>query len=152
MPQRLVTSLTVARPRDEVFAFFADAGNLQAITPPELRFEILTPQPIDMTAGTLIDYRLRLFGLPFSWRTLISRWEPPNCFVDEQLRGPYRSWVHTHSFVAVDGGTEIRDEVVYRLPLAPLGELARLPVGRQLERIFAYRRRVLERIFAEENS
>lgn len=144
----LERSLIVDRPRDEVFRFFADAGNLETLTPSELRFQILTPRPISMAQGTLIDYRLRLFGVPFNWRTLISSWEPPDCFVDEQLRGPYRSWVHTHVFREVAGGTEILDRVVYQLPLPWLGPLAHRPVGRQLERIFNYRQQVLERIFA----
>jgi ligand-binding SRPBCC domain-containing protein len=136
----------VPRPRDEVFAFFAAAGNLERITPPELRFRILTPLPVRMAAGTLIDYRLRLFGLPFRWRTRISRWDPPLAFVDEQLSGPYREWVHTHAFHEVEGGTRVSDEVRWRLPFFPLGEVAYPVVRLQLRRIFAYRGRRLREL------
>lgn len=130
----------VRRPRDEVFGFFAAAENLERLTPPELGFQIVTPTPIAMGVGSLIDYRLRLFGIPFSWRTRISRWDPPTLFTDEQLKGPYRLWVHTHTFADHPDGTLVRDEVRYRLPLFPLGELAYPIVRLQLRRIFAYRR------------
>jgi ligand-binding SRPBCC domain-containing protein len=142
----LRTELMLPRPRAEVFSFFAAAENLERITPPELRFSILTASPVRMGAGALIDYRLQLLGVPFSWRTRITEWRPPYLFTDEQQRGPYRSWVHTHSFEVVPGGTLVRDVVRYRLPLFPLGELA-LPVVRaQLARIFGYRRRQLLRL------
>ncbi|MBP1620165.1 MAG: Polyketide cyclase / dehydrase and lipid transport [Acidobacteria bacterium] len=126
------------RPLEEVFAFFADAGNLEAITPPWLGFEVLTPRPIAMRPGTLIDYRLRLRGVPLRWRTEISVWQPPHRFVDEQRRGPYREWVHEHTFTAVDGGTLVRDRVRYRVPGGWL--VHELFVRRDVERIFDYRR------------
>lgn len=134
-------------PRHRVFAFFADAANLESITPPWLNFGILTPLPIAMHAGTLIDYRLRMRGLPMRWRTLISAWEPPVRFVDEQLRGPYRQWIHTHTFEEQAGGTLCRDRVEYAVPGGAL--INRLFVRREVEAIFAYRRRALQRIFPE---
>ncbi|MGE3275157.1 MAG: SRPBCC family protein [Vicinamibacterales bacterium] len=135
--RRLTTALHVPRPLDEVFPFFADAGNLQRITPPWLDFEIVTPRPIPMHAGALIDYRLRLGGLPMRWRTIIEVWDPPTGFVDLQLRGPYLLWRHTHTFEAVEGGTVCRDQVDYRV----LGgyPVERLFVRPQLTRIFTHR-------------
>jgi ligand-binding SRPBCC domain-containing protein len=126
---------------DAVFSFFADAGNLEAITPRWLAFEIVTPRPIAMGAGTLIEYRLRLHGLPISWLTRIEAWEPGVRFVDAQLRGPYALWHHTHEFLPAGGGTLMRDTVRYALPFGPFGALAhRLFVRRDLDRIFDYRR------------
>jgi ligand-binding SRPBCC domain-containing protein len=127
---------------DEVFGFFADAGNLEAITPPWLAFSIVTPQPIEMRVGALIEYRLRLHGLPVSWLTRIDVWDPGRRFVDVQLTGPYRLWHHTHEFEPLgEDATLMRDTVRWALPLGPLGEVARRAfVQRDLDRIFAFRR------------
>ena len=134
----------VARSRDDVFSFFAEPANLQALTPPWLHFEILAPAPIGMRAGALIAYRLRLHGLPLRWLTRIEAFEPPLGFVDVQLRGPYRVWHHTHTFEPAGGGTRVRDRVRYALPLPPLGDLAGAPlVRRDLERVFAFRRQAI---------
>jgi len=137
----LAVEQLVRRPRGDVFAFFSEARNLEAITPAFLRFRILTPPPIEMREGTLIDYRLSLFGVPFAWRTRIEVWQPDRRFVDVQLEGPYRSWRHTHEFSDAPGGTLVRDTVEYQLPLGPLGDLAHaLFVRRALRRIFDHRR------------
>jgi ligand-binding SRPBCC domain-containing protein len=124
----------------EVFALFADPRNLEAITPPLLRFEVVTPGEIDMRVGALIAYRLRLHGVPVSWLTSIQAWEPPHRFVDVQVRGPYRLWHHTHELEPLADGTLMRDTVRYSIGFGALGELARRAVvARDLDAIFAYR-------------
>ncbi|MHC4225237.1 MAG: SRPBCC family protein [Planctomycetota bacterium] len=136
------------RPREEVFPFFTDIRHLGDLTPDFLHFRILTPLPLELKAGACIDYRLRLFGIPFHWTTRIETFEPGVRFSDSQVRGPYRSWLHTHEFRDLDGGTLMRDRVDYELPLGPLGGLAhKLWVRRSVERIFDHRQEVLERKF-----
>ncbi|MDX1578982.1 MAG: SRPBCC family protein [Gemmatimonadota bacterium] len=140
-------SQTVPFPRDRVFSFFSDARNLERLTPPVLRFRVLTPEPIEMKAGTIIDYRLRLRGLPLRWRSEITVWEPPHRFADVQRRGPYRKWEHTHAFREVPGGTVIEDRVEYAVPGGRLVD--RLFVRPDVERIFAYRQDAIERLLAD---
>lgn len=130
------------RPIDEVFDFFADAFRLEDITPPWLHFHVVTPKPIAMSPGTLIDYKLRLHGLPVRWRTEISEWSPPRRFVDRQLVGPYRLWHHLHEFEERDGGTLVKDTVDYKVPGGPL--VHGLLVRRDLETIFRYRHERLQ--------
>ena len=138
----------VPRPRSEVFPFFADAANLERLTPSSLGFTILTPQPIAMHPGTLIDYRIKLNGIPMAWRTRIEAFEPGERFIDVQLKGPYKLWRHTHTFRDVPGGTELGDRVEYALPFGPLGKLVhRLFVRRQLKAIFDHRAQVMRDLF-----
>jgi len=143
---RLQREQLLPRRIDEVIAFFAEARNLERITPPWLVFRVLTPDPIEMRVGTLIDYRLRVHGIPLSWTTRIEQWDPGVGFVDRQIAGPYRLWHHRHTFHAQGAGTVVSDVVDYALPFGPLGELAhRLLVRRDLERIFAHRHAVAAR-------
>jgi len=136
----------VSRPREAVFPFFADAGNLQQLTPPWLNFAIRTPQPIAMHVGALIEYRISLHGIPMSWLTEISAYEPPAMFVDRQVRGPYRTWIHTHQFRAERGGTLLLDHVEFDMRGATLlGPLIR----RDLRKIFTYRHEALLRQFEQ---
>ena len=144
---RLERTQRVSRPRESVFAFFADASNLEAITPPFLRFRILTPTPVGMRTGTRIEYALSLFGFPLRWRSRISEWEPGVRFVDEQEAGPYSVWRHTHEFEPEGQSTRVHDIVDYSLPLGPIGSLAHvLFVERTLGRIFDFRRDAIRRL------
>ncbi|MCG3176644.1 MAG: hypothetical protein MOGMAGMI_01602 [Candidatus Omnitrophica bacterium] len=146
---QLERAQTVPASLERVFAFFKRPENLERLTPSGLGFRILTPRPIVMREGALIDYTIRLSGLPVRWTTLITRYEPPLRFVDEQLRGPYAYWHHTHEFREVAGGTEVSDRVVYALPLGALGGLLhRLYVRQELERIFGYRAEAIRSAFA----
>ncbi len=143
----------IPRSRSEVFAFFSDAFNLERITPPFLRFRILTPPPIKMAAGTVIEYRLRLFGTPIFWRTLIESWRPEESFVDSQTKGPYSLWRHTHLFEEISPGqTLMRDTVEYALPFGLAGRLAHsLFVRRWLDEIFDYRARMTSWLLGTED-
>ena len=143
---KLETELWLPRRRDEVFRFFAAAFNLETLTPPWLKFEVLTPRPIEMRVGLRIDYRLRLRGLPLRWQSEIAAWEPPGRFVDEQRRGPYRAWIHEHAFEERDGGTLARDVVRYAVIGGRL--INTLFVRRDVEKIFRFRREKLQELFA----
>ncbi|NNF00720.1 MAG: SRPBCC family protein [Pyrinomonadaceae bacterium] len=137
-------NLSIDLPRERVFSFFADAGNLESITPPELNFRITTPQPIEISKGTRIDYKLKIRGIPITWQTLISEWDPPFSFIDESLKSPYKQWIHQHIFLENEsGGTDIEDIVRYRLPFEPLGDIAHWLVRRELDRIFDYREKAV---------
>ncbi len=137
----------IRRPLAEVFAFFSDAANLERITPAFVGFQILTPRPIKIQSGTLIDYKIRLCGVPLKWRTRIEDFQPPFRFTDTQLRGPYQLWHHTHEFQEVSEGTLMIDRVRYQIPLGPLGRAAHaIFVRRTLGRIFDFRYRAIERL------
>ena len=139
----------VKHPRDRVFSFFSQAQNLEKITPPFLNFHVITPGPIEMRAGALIEYKLRIRGLPVGWTTKITRWNPPFEFADVQLKEPYKVWDHTHKFIEENGGTRMIDEVKYELPFGLLGDLAHaLMVRRDVEQIFAYRNKIIAELFA----
>ncbi len=150
---RLERTQRIQRPLDAVFAFFADATNLEAITPRFLRFRIASPTPVEMRAGARIDYAMSLFGMPVRWRTRITEWEPGVRFVDEQEAGPYAVWRHTHEFEPQGEATLVRDVVDYAVPLGPLGALAHLLfVRRTLGRIFDFRRDVTGRLLDDGGS
>lgn len=146
--RRFEAEIWLPLPPEELFPFFADAANLDSITPSWLHFHVVTPGPIEMKEGALIDYKLRVRGLPMRWRTLIQEWQPPHRFVDSQLRGPYRQWIHQHIFEPQNGGTLARDVVDYAVPLDFLTH--RLFVRRDIERIFAHRMQSLRAMFGAE--
>ncbi len=142
------TQGTIKRPLTEVFAFFSNAHNLAEITPPELHLNILTPAPIEMSVGTLIDYQLKLHGIPIRWQTEITEWNPPHGFKDVQRRGPYRLWHHTHTFSETEDGIIVNDLVEYAVWGNQL--VNRFFVRPDLEKIFSYRSRQLEKIFLQD--
>jgi ligand-binding SRPBCC domain-containing protein len=143
----LKTEHFVSRKRPEVFEFFSCPENLALLTPGSMDFRILTPLPVSMHEGTLIDYTIRVAGLPIRWTTLITVFQPPLSFVDVQLRGPYSFWHHTHSFHEHHGGTLMIDEVRYQLPFGPLGDIAyAIAVRKKLDSIFQYRSRMVDKL------
>ena len=142
----LHTEQKIEKSQDELFRFFSDAHNLAKITPPWLNFQMLTPAPIEMQVGTLIDYRLKLRGIPLRWQSEITVWNPPYLFVDEQRRGPYRRWIHRHTFVPVPDGTLIKDEVEYAVLGGSL--VQKFFVAPDIEKIFAYRSTKLKELVA----
>jgi len=143
--RQLKSELWLPQPVARIFPFFADAANLEVLTPPWLKFQIVSLRPLEMHVGTLIDYRLRVRGLPMRWQSEITAWEPPHRFVDEQRRGPYRLWRHEHEFVERDGGTVVRDNVDYAIPFDLITH--RLFVQPDIERIFAFREQKMRELF-----
>ncbi|NNE07843.1 MAG: SRPBCC family protein [Gemmatimonadetes bacterium] len=141
----LKTEQLIPLPLDEVFAFFADASNLSRITPPWLDFRIVSETPVRMEEGRLIDYRLKVHGFPLRWQSEITVWDPPHRFVDEQRKGPYKVWHHTHRFEKAGNGTRVIDEVRYDVPGGAL--IHKLIVKRDIAKIFEYRVRALEELF-----
>ena len=140
----------VKKSLEEVFHFFSRPENLARITPSDMGFNILTPSPITMRNGTVIDYTIRIFGFNIHWRTLITAYDPPHGFTDEQLKGPYSYWHHRHQFEKTENGIRIYDKVTYSLPFGYLGRLVHfLFVRRKLEYIFNYRSKVIKEIFAQ---
>lgn len=139
--------LWLPRPIHEVFDFFSDAGNLEILTPPWLKFQILTPRPIEMRVGALIDYRLRVHGIPLRWRSEITGWKPPHRFVDEQRRGPYRLWHHQHTFEPRGTGTLCWDIVKYAVFFDTL--IHRFFIRPDIEKIFNFRQRKMRELFPE---
>lgn len=150
---RLERTQFIPCPREQVFGFFSDARNLERITPEFLQFHVLNDGDTPVHEGMLIDYTLKLFGMPFRWQSRIEAFEPGRRFVDVQLRGPYRRWRHLHEFTDVPGGTEMRDCVDYELPLGRLGQLAHaFFVQRTLGKIFDFRQQEIARRFAKPSS
>ncbi|MDF3127851.1 SRPBCC family protein [Kiritimatiellaeota bacterium B1221] len=141
----LHTSQWLPRPIEEIFEFFSRPENLQRLTPKQLQFEILTPSPIEMKAGAQIDYKLKVHGIPLQWRSLISNYHPPHSFTDEQLKGPYKTWIHSHRFFTDGEGTRVEDHVTFSVPGGRLVE--KLIVQKDLASIFSHRHKVLNEIF-----
>ncbi len=147
------SSQWIQRPVEEVFAFFSSEKNLERLTPPWLNFHVVGKSTPEIEAGTLIDYRLKISGVPVKWRTRIESWIPGKSFVDNQLSGPYRKWHHTHTFESENGGTRMKDRVVFQLPLGIVGNFfAAWKVKRQVREIFDFRRAEIERIFGQGKS
>ena len=142
----LAVTQIVPRPLDQVFAFFAEPANLARITPPRMGFALMAPSQPVMAQGLLLRYRIHPFGMPLTWVSEITVYDPPHRFVDVQRKGPYASWHHEHSFRAIDGGTEVLDTVTYRLPFGLLGAIAHGLVRRELNAIFAYREVAIQQI------
>jgi ligand-binding SRPBCC domain-containing protein len=144
-------SMTLPLPLEQVFSFFAQAENLEHITPPEMHFQYLTPLPIVIRQDALVEYRIRLYGIPMKWQTRIALWDPPHAFIDEQLKGPYALWRHQHLFYEDGkGNTMIDDQVTYALPLSPFGDIIHPIIRMQIERIFNYRQEITRQILLKE--
>lgn len=148
----LTTETIIPASRDAVFEFFSDAANLARLTPSSLHFRIRTPSPIAMREGTVIDYTIRLRGVPMRWKTVIRRWNPPYEFIDEQSRGPYRTWIHRHRFEVIDRETtRMKDHVRFAIRFAPFGELALPWIRGEVRRIFDFRTAAIREIFQSDS-
>ena len=146
---RLNKSQFIRKPIDEVFSFFSNPENLEKLTPKYLKFKIITPLPIIMDKGQTIEYTIKLRGFSMRWSSIISLYNPPYSFIDEQVMGPYSKWHHTHKFTEIDDGTLIEDDVIYRIPLGWIGKLANyIFVKNDLEKIFQYRKEKIIKIFS----
>ncbi|MCW3083386.1 MAG: hypothetical protein JWP12_752 [Bacteroidetes bacterium] len=144
----LIKETIINRPIAEVFDFFSKAENLDKITPPDMQLRIISPQPIIIQKGTLIDYKIKVSGIPFKWQTLISEWNPPYRFIDKQLKGPYNTWIHEHTFEERNGKTYMKDYVQFRSPgffLEPL--INKLFVEKKIKAIFEFREKILKELF-----
>ncbi len=142
----------VPKPLYKVFGFFSKPENLEILTPDNIRFQILTPSPLMMKEGSVLDYAITIFGLPVRWTTMITQYDSPHTFVDIQLHGPYSYWHHTHTFTETLGGTIIQDTVKYSLPFGFIGVLAHgVVIRRQLENIFTHRGEIIDTIFSDVN-
>ena len=144
----LTKTTVINKPLSEVFEFFSNAENLNKITPPDMQFKILTPLPIIIKKGTLIDYKIKVNGIPFNWQTEITEWEPNKRFIDKQLKGPYRVWIHEHTFEEKDGKTIMNDHVQFLSPgwfLEPI--INKLFIEKKVKGIFAYREKILTNLF-----
>ena len=147
-PHILIRETVLNGSIEEVFDFFSKAENLDKITPPILGFRIITPLPVEMKKGTLIDYKIKLNGIPFNWRTEITKWDPPNCFEDTQLKGPYKMWIHEHKFIERNNKTFMTDTVRY---ISPGGVIEFIPhnliVKKKVDFIFDYRQKIFDELF-----
>tara|TARA_B100000700_G_scaffold67699_1_gene74883 strand:+ start:1348 stop:1857 length:510 start_codon:yes stop_codon:yes gene_type:complete len=144
----LKTSQSFELDQNEVFDFFSKPENLERITPPNLKFKIITQSPIKMGKGQLIDYKIKISYIPMKWRTLISDYNPPHSFIDSQVKGPYSTWIHSHDFRYEDGTTIVTDTVVYRPPFYFIGDIAnKIYIRTMLNKIFNYRFNKIAEIF-----
>lgn len=145
------TTQFIDKPLETVFHFFSKPENLEQMTPKNLSFKILTPKPIKMEKGALIDYTIRIVVIPIHWRSYVSKYYPPYEFVDEQVKGPYAFWHHTHTFKEVDGGVEIKDRVKYAIPMGILGRFIHaIYIKNDLKKIFTHRKIAIENVFLHE--
>jgi ligand-binding SRPBCC domain-containing protein len=142
------SEIVINAPRREVFSFFSKAENLEKLTPNWLQFKILTNLPIEIKKGSLIDYRLKFYGIPIKWKTEITLWDPPSRFIDTQLKGPYRTWIHEHRFIDMNDCTKMIDSVTYQAPGGLFSSIiVKLFVKNSVNKIFDFRSRIIKQTF-----